>query len=447
MSSAIAGVAWIVLVLAGTLSLGLFYRRVRELRASVEALKRIETSSPSAIIPRPSWLFGSLERSIAELVHSYHRRLAAAEQERGLLAATLSSMHEAVLVLDERGDVILCNGEAQRLFGEETELRGRPLFEIARQPDLLALVRTSTETGQATQGEVTLADGRFLQVRVAPVAAPRREGTLRLVVARDVTETKRLEVTRRDFVANVSHELRTPLTSIRGYAETLLAGALRDPERARSFVAVIERHAERLTRLVDDLLALSNLELGRATLRLSSVEMPAVVQRVLETFAPQARAKHVTLQCECAPQLPQVRADPDRVEQVLVNLIDNALKYTGENGSIRVRCQVAAVARGTHLRVQRAEGWWVELCVEDTGAGIPSRDLPRLTERFYRVDRARSRELGGTGLGLAIVKHIMQAHGGALRIESTLGRGTTVCVYFPVSEIGDKTSAEVQVKT
>lgn len=417
-------------------------RRLRELSDTIDAWARLDRSDAPSLIPTHSFLFGNLERSIYRLAHKYEQRLSEAEEERVLLAATLTSMHEGVLVLDAQGDVRLCNAEAQRCFGQGASLVGKPFLAICRQPELVDLLRRSTATGHSAEGEVTLPEGRVLQVRITPVAQPPLTGGLRVIVARDVTETKRLEVTRRDFVANVSHELRTPLTSILGYAETLSAGALDDPERAHRFVTVIQRHAQRLTRLVDDLLALSNLELGKTTLQLTKVDIAALIQRVLEGFAPLARAKKVDLRAHFAGELEPLWGDPDRVEQVLVNLVDNAVKYTAEGGAVTVYASTTDEAIGTHLRPPRPKGSWVEICVQDTGVGIPSRDLPRLTERFYRVDQARSRELGGTGLGLAIVKHILQAHGGAMRIESELGRGTSVFVYFPTLSQGNESALQ-----
>jgi two-component system, OmpR family, phosphate regulon sensor histidine kinase PhoR len=244
-----------------------------------------------------------------------------------------------------------------------------------------------------------------------------------VLVLHDVTRVRRLESMRADFVANVSHELRTPLTAIRGYAETLLGGALDDSARARQFVHVIERHSERLSRLIDDLLTLSDLELGRTELRREPLDLREVVVGVLEVLGPKAGKKAIALQAEIPDDLPALVLDRDRIEQVLINLVDNAIKYTPADGSVRVSARSLGNGNGSG----------VEIDVTDSGIGIPEKDLSRLTERFYRVDRARSRELGGTGLGLAIVKHIVQAHGGSLTIESRVQKGTTVRVELPAA--------------
>jgi two-component system phosphate regulon sensor histidine kinase PhoR len=239
------------------------------------------------------------------------------------------------------------------------------------------------------------------------------------MVVDDVTELRRLEQVRTEFIANVSHELRTPLTAIQGYLETLLNGALEEPEHARRFVEIAFRHTERLGRLLNDLTDLSNIELGKVSLRLAPTPLAAVVDSVLEIVAAKARDGDVALHADVPSSL-TVQADHDRLAQVLINLVDNAVKYTAAGGAVTVRARSTSDGR-------------VELSVADTGVGIPRADLPRITERFYRVDKARSRELGGTGLGLAIVKHLVLAHGGEMAIESEEGRGTTVRVTLPAS--------------
>ncbi len=238
------------------------------------------------------------------------------------------------------------------------------------------------------------------------------------MVLHDVTELRRLEHVRTEFVANVSHELRTPLTAIQGYLETLLAGALEEPEHARKFLEIAFRHTERLGRLLNDLTDLSNIELGKVSLRLHSVSLVDVVDSVLAIIRPRAEAGDVTLTSNVPRDLPLVRADHDRLAQIMINLVDNAVKYTPPGRHVTVRAQAH-------------QAGMIAVTVADTGVGISRTDLPRVTERFYRVDKARSRELGGTGLGLAIVKHLVLAHGGELAIESELGRGTEVTFTLP----------------
>jgi two-component system phosphate regulon sensor histidine kinase PhoR len=278
-----------------------------------------------------------------------------------------------------------------------------------------------------------------------------------VLVFYDLTQIKRLESIRSDFVANVSHELRTPLTAIKGYAETLLNGALKDPETAQHFLTIIDRHSERLSRLIDDLLTLSNLELGKAELRREEVVLTELVSEAFEVVKDKAEHSGVALLQECPADLPLVVGDSDRLHQVLINLIDNAIKYTPAGGTVTVTAKTVASSQlsvpsqdfqvsslkpqASNLKAEvqspkskvQSQEEWMEVAVTDTGCGIPESEIPRLTQRFYRVDKARSRELGGTGLGLAIVKYIIQAHGGFLRIESQVNKGTTVRLFFPLS--------------
>ena len=275
--------------------------------------------------------------------------------------------------------------------------------------------------------DVTLSAGTgpTLQVNAARLRGVDGEAFGFVLVLHDVTELRRLEVIRRDFVANVSHELRTPLTAIKGYAETLLGSAGDDRETARRFLAIIDRHSERLGRLIDDLLTLSDLELGRTPMRLNARHRRVGGgRRAADLRRAGGAGGRDASRRRSRPALPPVHADGDRLRQVLINLVDNAIKYTPAGA----RSWSAPCPR----RATEHAGM-VEIAIEDSGIGIPAQDLPRLTERFFRVDKARSRELGGTGLGLAIVKHIVQAHGGSLAISSALGQGTTVRVFFPAA--------------
>jgi two-component system phosphate regulon sensor histidine kinase PhoR len=240
-----------------------------------------------------------------------------------------------------------------------------------------------------------------------------------VMVLHDVTELRRLEQVRTEFIANVSHELRTPLTAIQGYLETLLSGALEEPREARDFLEIVFRHTERLGRLLNDLTDLSNIELGKVSLRREPTRLAEIVDSALAIIRPRADSGQVALSTEVTDDVPQVLADHDRLMQILINLVDNAVKYTPKGGRVAVRAHRTADST-------------VEVTVTDTGIGIPRSELPRITERFYRVDKARSRELGGTGLGLAIVKHLVVAHGGELTIESQPGAGTSVAFTLPI---------------
>ena len=343
------------------------------------------------------------------------------EHER--LQSILRSMVEGVVVTDLGGGIVLMNERARDLFElpRSLESGGRRLIELVRDPQVAELTRELASGAPLATRDLTLAGGRTLHVNAAPLRGTDGRPFGFVLVLHDVTELRRLEVVRRDFVANVSHELRTPLTAIKGYAETLLGPPGDDRPTARRFLSVIDRHAERLGRLIDDLLALSDLELGRTPLRVAAVELVPVIDDVLAIFAERMKLAEITVTTRVESATPPVLADADRLQQVLINLVDNAMKYTPAGGRISI---AVGPAGAEHPNM-------VQVAVEDTGTGIPAEDLPRLTERFFRVEKARSRALGGTGLGLAIVKHIVQAHDGTLAIDSILGRGTTVRVLLP----------------
>jgi two-component system phosphate regulon sensor histidine kinase PhoR len=274
---------------------------------------------------------------------------------------------------------------------------------------------------------------RTLRLSVAPIQRPKRSRAARVLVFHDISQLKAYENQRADFVANVTHELRTPLSSLCGYAETLLKG-VDDPESSRRFLAIIERQSQRLSRLIDDLLVLSDLERGLSPLKLELLDPKRLIEEACEVMRPQAEKREVTLTVECEDGIPPLAADRDRLQQVLLNLLDNGLKYTPPGGKVVGGARISSNGNGG--------GGGVELIVKDTGEGIPASHIPRLTERFYRVDRARSRELGGTGLGLAIVKHIVQLHHGRLTIESRVREGTTVRVWLPCQSAHTETEVD-----
>jgi two-component system phosphate regulon sensor histidine kinase PhoR len=378
---------------------------------------------------------GVLEEQLADMAREVATTIDALRIERERLEAILRGMVEGVVVTDLAGTVVLMNARARDLLDvpPHHEERGHPLIELARHPHVAEILRELARGATATSRDVTVGgpEASMLQVNGARLSGADGAPFGFVLVLHDVTELRRLEVIRRDFVANVSHELRTPLTAIKGYAETLLGPAGGEPETRRRFLSVIDRHSERLGRLIDDLLTLSDLELGRSPLRLGTVAVAPAVDDVLQILADSAERAGVVLSGAVAPDTPPIEADADRFRQVLINLADNAIKYSQGGGQVGVR---GAAADGAHPGM-------VEIAVEDTGIGIPAHDLPRLTERFFRVDKGRSRALGGTGLGLAIVKHIVQAHGGELEVASTVGKGTVVRVFFPAAA-GRRNAAE-----
>ncbi|HYE92746.1 MAG TPA: ATP-binding protein, partial [Terriglobales bacterium] len=382
--------------------------------------RRVPVRSPDEI--------GTLARALNAMAGSLVGKIADLEQERAKATAILDAMVEGVVAVDARDQVLAVNQRARAMFGLSTGSEGRPFMEAIRHGDLHAIVRGSRGmgTGAVVHREVRLLAPvpRTVEVNAVPmVLAGNDPGVGVVLVLYDVTDLRRLEVVRTEFVANVSHELRTPLTAIQGYLETLLGGALEEREHARRFLDIAYRHTERLGRLLNDLTDLSNIELNKVKLALGPVALDEVIDSVVAIIQPRADARRVTLAAEVARDLPPAHADHDRLEQILINLVDNAVKYTPEDGRVTVRAS-GAVSGGV-----------VVVEVTDTGQGIPPADLPRITERFYRVDKARSRELGGTGLGLAIVKHLVIAHGGELTIDSALGRGTTVRFTLPIAGV------------
>jgi two-component system phosphate regulon sensor histidine kinase PhoR len=309
-------------------------------------------------------------------------------------------------------------------------IRGASVMEISRHPEMrriLEEVLTFDFSRQRYSKEVELDDERWFRVNAVSLTDDKRKPVGLVLVFHDISDIKRFEAMRSDFVANVSHELRTPLTAIRGYVETLLHTPPADPKDSQQFLRIIDRHSERLSRLTEDLLTLSDLESGKVQLSSQPVDASQLIQRVLEVFWDQAAKKQVELSQTIAPALPPLSGELDRLQQLFINLVDNAVKHTPSGGRVTISATCVPAKNGTEARV--------EIAVADTGPGIPEKDLPRLTERFYRVDKARSRDMGGTGLGLAIVKHIVQADKGELKIESVLRKGTTVRVLLPAADL------------
>lgn len=333
--------------------------------------------------------------------------------------ALFNSMSEGVLILDHLGHVQLVNRSLQEFFGLKTEVRGQTIMEAFRLQELAQVTRRLPQERivQGHELELPGVRGRWLEINAAAVFD--REGTQHgsILVFHDLTRLKQLESTRQEFVANVSHELRTPLSLIKGFVETLLDGARNDPELATRFLRTIEKHTDRLTYLIEDLLTISRLESGQIVMNLHEVELREEVAHVIDDLQARAADKKITLH-NSLPGEVRARADTDRLQQVLFNLIENAIKYGRVEGSVIIGGEMNSAAM-------------VEFWVKDDGPGIPMEAKDRIFERFYRVDRARSRETGGTGLGLSIVKHIVQAHGGEVWVKSELGQGSTFFFTLP----------------
>jgi two-component system phosphate regulon sensor histidine kinase PhoR len=348
------------------------------------------------------------------------QQLSGAAMERSLAEqeTLFDSMIEGVLLLDEQGRIRMANRAFHQLFGTNADLRGKTPLEALRRHEVSDLLERLGGESSVLDYEMKLPglEERWLQINAAIIngSDSRRLGAI--LVFHDLTRLKQLERTREEFVANVSHELRTPLSLIKGYAETLLDSARNDPEITERFLKIIERNTKRLDLLIQDLLAISAFESGRIKLNLQPVNVRQLVEKVLGDLKARAGTKNVKL-VNCVPDL-TAAADENRLEQVLANLVDNAIKYGHEQGVVSIGGR-------------KAEANQIEIFVQDDGPGIPPESLDRVFERFYRVDKARSREQGGTGLGLSIVKHIVQNHGGKVWVKSELGKGATFFFTLP----------------
>jgi two-component system, OmpR family, phosphate regulon sensor histidine kinase PhoR len=421
--------AAIALLLAGlgTLLLGaLVGRPLDAVRGYLHARARgAAATAPSTPVAELRALAGAVDL----LVRERDARAAQLEQERDAFALLVGSVSEGILQIDPDGRIVHANPAARGMLGLPDDVRGRPVGALIRSTELRPLLeQAAAGTAQGTF-EVALDDRRMLVfARQIPAQGPdARAGAV--VSLADLTELRRLEGVRRDFVANVSHELKTPLTSIRGYVETLLG---EDPgaETRQHFLAVVQRNAERLQRIVDDLLDLSRIESGGWRPDLQPTDVRAAAGTAWSGCEDRARAGRIAF--DITGDAAAALADPDGLHQVLSNVFDNAVRYTPAGGRIVVRIAREPSGNGSAPAAERAAGS-VIVEVRDSGSGIPSDALPRIFERFYRVDPARSRDAGGTGLGLAIVRHLMERMGGEVGAESELGKGTTIRLRLPAA--------------
>jgi two-component system, OmpR family, phosphate regulon sensor histidine kinase PhoR len=392
----------------------------RQLGAGNQTL-RIRTTAQDEV--------GLLASTLNQITDQLQAKIDELSEDRTQLLAVLTSMVEGVMVLDYRGHVLQVNPALERMFGiSRIEARGRPCTELFRHQQLNELVAFILQSPAHHQDEIVLPlTGRCLQIEASPAGGKRENEACVVLVFHDITELRRLEKIRTDFVANVSHELRTPLTSIKGYVEALLDGAKDDPAASANFLNIILKQSDRLNLIIEDLLELSKIESGRISMKEEPLELQTLVERTLSMIKPMADKNRHHLVTAIMSSLPPVAGDEGRLAQVLTNLLDNAIKYTPAGGTITVSAALAPSPR-TSERPATA----IDLSVADTGIGIPEQDRPRVFERFYRVDKARSRELGGTGLGLAIVKHIVEGHGGHVWVEANHPHGSRFVVRLPL---------------
>jgi two-component system phosphate regulon sensor histidine kinase PhoR len=394
---------------------------VLELTDFASALARGELNR--RLLPSENGEIGNLANALNTMADSLARLLGQTNKNRAELLAMLTSMSEGVIATDTRQRIVVVNQRAGELLSFNAEgAQGKLIWEVLRNETILKAAGEVLASRERKAFQVNPAVGRYLEVTACtyPVgAAP--EGLI--LVAHDTTQNVRYQELRKEFVANVSHELRTPLTVIKGFTETLRDGALNDPVTGSKFLSTIERHVDQLTNLVSDLLELSKLEGSPELPRRVLFDVSSIVRRAADLLLPAAQRKDQNVVVEAPRSLPRVLGNPDYVERAVSNLIDNAIKYTPERGKITVSAFF--------------DGDFVVVEVADNGIGIPPEDLSRVFERFYRVDRSRSREMGGTGLGLSIVKHVIQVHGGAIDVNSTPGQGSRFRMKLPIpQEIG-----------
>jgi two-component system phosphate regulon sensor histidine kinase PhoR len=384
------------------------------------------------LLPKEKDEIGELAKNVSDMAQELSNRLKQSEEGKLKMEAILRNMSDGLMLTDTKGRIQSTNSAAKSFFGIESDIEGKTLMETLRKSELMEIVEKAVESGQTLSHEIEVTHPKelYLMTTAAPFSV-KGEVSGVVLAFHDITRLKQLEDIRKDFVANVSHEIRTPITAIKGFAETLLEGAINDRENAHRFLEAIKNHSERLNSLVNDLLTLSRIELGDIKITKEVVDLDDVVDTVFATLRDKARGKGLYLKKEIPTEILEIKADRDRLIQILLNLVDNGIKFTEDGGVIvRVRSSEFGMRnKEVSKEIPQSEiaiPHFIEITVEDTGIGIPKKHLLRLGERFYRVDRARSRELGGTGLGLAIVKHLVKAHGWEMVIESTQGQGTRV---------------------
>jgi two-component system phosphate regulon sensor histidine kinase PhoR len=387
----------------------------------VRAIARVAQRYSSGDLARPIYDHGSDElgtvaRALDDSVQQLGGRIEELSRDRARMEAILTGMVEGVLVVDRQGRLQLVNRAAQKMLRVEPSVTGRPYLEVIRHPDIAAQLTASLHGEEIGGQELTLArdPGRTLLTRAAPVTGPSGGAVL---VLHDITDLRRADQIRRDFVANVSHELRTPLTAIRGYVEALLDGPA-DTDSTRRFLEIIARHSTRMERLVKDLLRLARLDARQELLETASCDIKQIFTAVTADLAPSIEAKRQNVALDISPDARQVDGDPAKLHDIIRNLVENAVNYSPEGAEVRLG---AAQENGTYM-----------ITVADSGPGIPADDLTRVFERFYRVDKSRARP-GGTGLGLAIVKHLVELHGGEAIAANRAEGGAMFTIKLPVS--------------
>ncbi|RAP77525.1 two-component system histidine kinase PnpS [Paenibacillus montanisoli] len=367
---------------------------------------------------------GELGLAINAMADSLHVQMTRIHQNERQLASVLDNMISGVVMINAEGNIVLLNRRAEEVLGFSAhELVGHRYTVAKQQSELAHIIQEAFERKEHLREEMTFyyPEERLLDLNLVPIFEDDNSFGGVLLILEDVTAIRRLERMRSEFVANVSHELKTPITAVKGFAETLLGGAVDDPELSRSFLQIIFDESDRLNRLIGDILELSKIESRRVPLQFSPVELSSFVQKTVELMRAEALQKQIRLSAKVEPDI-YVEADEDRLRQIVMNLLSNGINYTPEGGSVSIVVEPVGGENYESVRIH----------ITDTGIGIPKKDLPRIFERFYRVDKARSRSSGGTGLGLSIVKHLVELHKGTITVDSLVGSGSTFTIELPV---------------
>jgi len=414
----------ILAIISLVIALFFSYRLAAPVRAMEKFTERLRQGEPTGtIILKTADETKKLADNINYLVDELKSKIKLANEEKSKLMTAFTSMTEGILIINAQSIIEFVSPVLNNMLAVQYgDVNGKTLMEAFRSIDLQKTFLEFKETRVNVSSEITLGniEPAILNVSISAVQGhPEEEKTM--IVFHDVTRLKKLEKIRIDFVANVTHEIRTPLTAIIGYLETIKAGAIDNINETKKFIDIILKQAERLNRLVEDLLTISKIELNETRFNFENMFLSDAVTNVISIVEKKATSKKITIENDMPEKLRPVRADRDRLTQILVNILDNAIKFTPESGKVIIAADETDA--------------YAVVSIIDTGIGVPQDEIQRLGERFYRVDKTRSRDLGGTGLGLSIVKHLMIAHGGKMEIESQLGRGTKVSLFFPVAKI------------
>ncbi|MEK8126772.1 ATP-binding protein [Paenibacillus filicis] len=418
-----------VFVLAGLISYRIAFNVTRPIELITSVAQQItDMNYKYRVTVNKKDEIGQLGTAINRMADSLQLQMERILEDESRLKSVLENMISGVVMIDREGQIVLLNRSAEDILGfSSQELLGKRFDQAKQQYEFTQLIQECIESREHIRDEVVFyfPSERILEINLNPISQSGQDWSGLLIVLHDITAIRRLERMRSEFVANVSHELKTPIAAVKGFAETLLAGALNDKDTARSFLQIIFDESERLNRLIGDLLELSKIESKRIPLQFSPIHLQPFVTNCLNVLNAQATSKDIKLSMDVPSDL-FIEADEDRLRQILINLLSNGISYTPEGGQVSISVRHVPSADGL------AEADQVRFTISDTGIGIPKKDIPRIFERFYRVDKARSRVSGGTGLGLSIVKHLTDLHKGTIRVQSEVGVGSTFRIDMPL---------------